>query len=262
MYRRIIKLWEFWTIYNSFDWDRARFIFLYTRNIDFYNYFFKERVLIHMKKGVIFDLDGVLVSTDKLHFKAWKMLADELGISSFSIADNQRQKGVSRMESLEIVLEKSDKIFSLEEKEALADIKNEYYKELLEELDETFVLKDVKEALSMLREKEILIGVGSVSKNAPVILDRIGLLPLIDEISCGLDITNSKPHPEVFLVAAKKLGLNPWECIVVEDSSAGIVAAKAAGMKALGVGPERFLLHADYVSETLLSETDWNILLA
>lgn len=215
-----------------------------------------------MKKGVIFDLDGVLVSTDELHFKAWKMLADELGIISFSKADNQRQKGVSRMESLEIVLEKSDKVFSIAEKEALADKKNNYYKVLLEELDETYVLKDVKEALSMLREKNILIGVGSVSKNAHVILNKIGLLPLIDEISCGLDITNSKPHPEVFLVAASKLGLNPQECMVVEDSSAGIIAAKAAGMRTLGVGPERLLLLADYVSETLLSETDWNILLA
>jgi beta-phosphoglucomutase len=215
-----------------------------------------------MKKGVIFDLDGVLVSTDELHFKAWKMLADELGITSFSKADNQRQKGVSRMDSLEIVLEKSEKVYSFEEKEVLAYKKNEYYKELLDELDETYMLKDVKEALSMLKKKDILIGVGSVSKNAHVILNKIGLLPLIDEISCGLDITNSKPHPEVFLVAASKLGLNPWECIVVEDSSAGIVAAKAAGMRTLGVGPERFLLHADYVSETLLSETDWNILLA
>lgn len=215
-----------------------------------------------MKKGVIFDLDGVLVSTDELHYQAWKKLAGELGITEFDREDNKRQKGVSRMESLEIVLKKGSKEFSEEEKHMLAEKKNDYYKEYLLELDGSAVLKDVKEALVMLKEKGILLAVGSVSRNAPVILERTGLLPYIDKVSCGLDITRSKPDPEVFLVAAGKLGLKPEECIVVEDSQAGIKAARSAGMKSLGVGPERMLLGADCYSETLLSETDWDAMLA
>lgn len=215
-----------------------------------------------MIKGVIFDLDGVLVSTDEMHFKAWKRLADELGIKEFTKEDNKLQKGVSRLESLEVVLRKGNKKYSIEEKEAFAELKNRYYIEMLEELNDGAILKDVKETLAMLRRKGILIGVGSVSKNTPMILEKTGLEEWIDEVSCGLDIINSKPDPEVFLVAAKKLGLNPRTCLVVEDSAAGVIAAKAAGMRSLGVGPERSLLKADYESETLLSNTNWEIMLA
>lgn len=215
-----------------------------------------------MIKGVIFDLDGVLVSTDELHFEAWKRLANELGIERFTKEDNKLQKGVSRLESLEVVLRKATTIYSEAEKEEFADRKNEYYKQMLEELTEAAILTDVKETLMMLRSKGILIGVGSVSKNTPMILEKTGLAKWIDRVSCGLDITRSKPDPEVFLVAAKKLDLLPNTCMVVEDSAAGIIAAKAAGMITLGVGPERDILHADYVSETLLSETNWDLMLA
>ena len=213
-----------------------------------------------MVKGVIFDLDGVLVSTDELHYKAWKRLADELGISGFGREDNKKQRGVSRMESLEVVLKKGGRQYSNEEKTILADRKNEYYKDMLKELDSGALLAGAKETLTALRAAGYMIGIGSASKNTPLILERTGLAGYIDKVSCGLDITRSKPDPEVFLVAARKLELEPRECIVVEDSLAGIVAARAAGMKSLGVGPFYDKLGADFASRAL-PDVDWNALL-
>lgn len=214
-----------------------------------------------MIKGVIFDLDGVLVSTDEMHFKAWKMLADKLGIINYTEDDNKRQKGVSRMESLEVVLSKGTTIYSREEKEKLAEEKNNYYVELLERLDSKAILKDVMETLVFLRNKGIKIAVGSASKNTHLILEKTGLDKYIDEISCGLDVTKSKPDPEVFLVAARKLKLKNEECLVVEDSKVGIVAARAGHMKSLGVGPEHSQLGADYDALTMQSNVDWSELL-
>ncbi|MCR5255537.1 MAG: beta-phosphoglucomutase [Acetatifactor sp.] len=215
-----------------------------------------------MIKGIIFDLDGVLVSTDELHYQAWKRLADELGITAFNREDNKRQRGVSRMASLEVVLEKSEKKYTDEEKAELADRKNGYYVELLQSMDDSAVLKDVKPTLKALREKGLLLAVGSASKNAPAILEKTGLLPLLDKVSCGLDTTKSKPDPEVFLVAAKKLNLDPAECIVVEDSQAGIDAAKAGGMKSLAVGPFYDSMGADYCALLLCEEKDWDLLIS
>jgi beta-phosphoglucomutase len=214
-----------------------------------------------MIKGIIFDLDGVLVSTDELHFKAWKKLADELDILSFTKEDNKKQKGVSRMESLEVVLSKGNKEYTTNEKEKLAERKNNYYVEMLNELDKKAVLPGVVETLLTLKKLGVLIGIGSVSKNTPLILEKTGLTEYIDQISCGLDITKSKPDPEVFLVAAAKLNLQNEECLVVEDSAAGIVAAKAANMKSLGVGPEYMILGADYSFADLHSDIDWNRIL-
>lgn len=214
-----------------------------------------------MIRGVIFDLDGVLVSTDELHFHAWKRLAEELGIEKFTKEDNQKQKGVSRMVSLEVVLSKGKKIYTSEEKEELADRKNSYYQELLKELNKNAILPGVVECLKMLKDKGMRIGVGSVSKNAPIILEQTGLMQYIDEVSCGLDITKSKPDPEVFEVAADKLGLKYEECLVVEDSLVGIVAGKAAHMRTLGVGSEYSLLRADYEAPGLEADIDWGILL-
>ncbi len=214
-----------------------------------------------MIKGVIFDLDGVLVSTDELHFEAWKMLAVELGIDKFTREDNKKQKGVSRMESLEVVLSKGSKIYSQEMKEEFAERKNNYYKELLEELDERAILPGVTECLKMLKNNGILIGIGSVSKNAPLILEKTGLMKYIDKVSCGLDITKSKPDPEVFEVAADKLGLKYEDCLVVEDSLAGIVAGKAAHMKTLGVGSEYEQLRADYEATGLDAQINWKTIL-
>lgn len=214
-----------------------------------------------MVKGVIFDLDGVLVSTDELHFEAWKRLAEELGIDKFSKEDNKKQKGVSRMESLEVVLNKGSKIYNQEMKEVFAERKNIYYRELLEELDERAILPGVKECIKMLKSKGILIGVGSVSKNAPLILEKTGLLPYINQVSCGLDITKSKPDPEVFEVAANKLGLKYENCLVIEDSLVGIIAGKAAHMRTLGVGSEYLQLRADYKATGLDAELDWKAIL-
>ncbi len=212
-------------------------------------------------KNVIFDLDGVLVSTDELHYRAWKKLAEELEIPDFSRADNERQRGVSRMESLEVVLEKSAKNFSETEKTKLADRKNEYYKEMLAELDHSAVLEGAIQTLTMLRGKGVKIAVGSASKNTPMILQKTGLDIYIDQVSCGLDITRSKPDPEVFLVAAEKLKAAPEDCVVVEDSAAGITAAKAAAMKSLGVGPYYTSLGADYAARTLTANIDWEAIL-
>ena len=214
-----------------------------------------------MIKGVIFDLDGVLVSTDEMHFKAWKMLADKLRIINYTEDDNKRQKGVSRMESLEVVLSKGTTIYSREEKEKFAEEKNNYYVKLLERLDSKATLKDVMETLVFLRNKGIKIAVGSASKNTHLILEKTGLNKYIDEISCGLDVTKSKPDPEVFLVAARKLKLKNEECLVVEDSKVGIVAARAGHMKSLGIGPEHSQLGADYDALTMQSNVDWSELL-
>lgn len=214
-----------------------------------------------MIKGVIFDLDGVLVSTDEMHYQAWKRLAQELHITGFTREDNRRQRGVSRMASLEIVLEKADRTYSEEEKIELAERKNGYYLELLEEMDESSVLENVKDVLEKLKNGGLLLAVGSASKNAPVILEKTGLMPYFDKISCGLDTTKSKPDPEVFLVAAKKLGLPPEECLVVEDSAAGIEAAAAGGMKSFGVGPFYQSLHADYEAPALCKVEDWESIL-
>lgn len=212
-------------------------------------------------QGVIFDLDGVLVSTDELHYQAWKKLADELGITDFNREDNVRQRGVSRMASLEVVLEKGDKEYSEEEKVEMAERKNDYYKEMLQSLDDSAVLPGAFDTLKILRDRGILTAVGSASKNAPLILEKTGLLPLIDKISCGLDVTKSKPDPEVFLVAASKLELTPENCLVVEDAKAGIDAAKAGGMKSLGVGPFHEELGADFHSRTLATVDNWEEIL-
>ncbi len=214
-----------------------------------------------MIKNVIFDLDGVLVLTDELHFQAWKKLADELGITEFTREDNEKQRGVSRLESLEVVLQKGNKIYTDEEKINLAEQKNNYYKEMLEEIDESVVLEGVVDALEMLRERGVKIGVGSASKNTPTILKKTGLEKYIDKVSCGLDTTKSKPDPEVFLIAADKLGAPVEECLVVEDSAAGVVAAKSAGMKSLGVGPYFMSLEADYQARSLKENIDWDNIL-
>lgn len=215
-----------------------------------------------MIKGIIFDLDGVLVSTDELHYQAWKRLAEELDIPDFTRKDNEKQRGVSRMDSLEIVLAKSEKTYTQEEKERLADRKNEYYKESLKELDDSAVLSGVTGALTALKRKNLLLAVGSASKNAPAILERTGILPYLNQISCGLDTTRSKPDPEVFQIAADRLRLKPEECLVVEDSAAGIEAAKRGGMRSLGVGPFHATLGADFDAEGLGTVENWSEVLA
>lgn len=160
-----------------------------------------------MVKAVIFDLDGVLVSTDELHYEAWKQLGEELGINNFTKEDNLRQRGVSRMKSLDVLLEKTDRVYTEEEKEHLAERKNEKYVAALDTLTPEAILPGVMPFLTFLKEKQIRIGVGSSSKNAPLILDKIGLRTYFDAVSSGWDTDHSKPDPDIFLIAAQKLGI-------------------------------------------------------
>ncbi len=199
-----------------------------------------------MLKCVIFDLDGVLVSTDEYHYLAWKELAKELEIP-FNRQDNMRQRGVSRMESLEVILEKSHKSYSDLQKLELATQKNNLYVQSLKEnLDGSCILDGVLDTLTYLKEKEIIIAVGSSSKNAEFILQKTQLSTLMDYVVSGNDIVNSKPHPEVFLKAAKKAGVLPRECLVVEDAQTGVEAGKAANMKVLAVGVAQDSQIADF----------------
>lgn len=210
-----------------------------------------------MIKAVIFDLDGVLVSTDVLHYKAWKKLAEDEGIYDYTEADNVRQRGVSRMASLEVVLEKTDKKYTDEEKTEMAERKNKIYVESLSDLSEKDVLPGALRFIDYIKDKGIKTAVGSASKNAPLILEKTKLLGLMDGVSCGLDTTKSKPDPEVFLVAAQKIGAEPKDCMVVEDSDAGIQAAKAGGMIALAVGAAKENPLADFSADSL-DTVDYN----
>ena len=194
-----------------------------------------------MIKGIIFDLDGVLVSTDKLHFKAWKRLAEEIGINGYNMEDNVRQRGVSRMDSLEILLKKSERIYTTEEKDIL--------------------LPGAIKTLDLLKQKKLKTAVGSSSRNAPQIIDKTPIGLYIDGLVCGLDIMFSKPNPEVFLKAGEKIGIESSQCLVVEDAAAGIEAARRAGMKTLAVGYDYIKLGADYMAADLNSVDDWECIL-
>lgn len=203
-------------------------------------------------KAVIFDLDGVVVSTDECHYLGWKRLAEEEGIP-FTREDNMRQRGVSRMESLEILLEKASREYSPEEKRLMAERKNSYYCKLLETITPKDTLPGARELIAELKKRGIKVAIGSSSKNTPIILQRIGMDKEFDAVADGNDIRKSKPHPEVFLKAAEKLGVPPRNCLVVEDAEAGVEAAIAAGMKCLAVGTashdKRAHIHAKDLTE-------------
>lgn len=197
-------------------------------------------------KGAIFDLDGVIVDTAKYHYLAWKRLAWELGFE-FKESDNERLKGVSRMKSLEILLEVGGLSFSDEEMLLLADKKNNWYVEYISSIDESELLEGAKDYLIYLKKIGVKIALGSASKNAPVILSRLKIANLFDSIVDGNKVSKAKPDPEVFLIAAKELGLKPQDCVVFEDAEAGITAAKAAGMRTVGIGKRDILAEADIV---------------
>jgi len=186
-------------------------------------------------KAVIFDLDGVIVSTDEYHYQGWKRMADEEGIY-FDREINERLRGVSRMESLNIVLEKSLRQYSDSEKALLAERKNNYYRLLLENITPADILPGVLDALNDLKKRGIKIAIASSSKNAPVILENIELDGYFDAVADGNDIKNSKPDPEVFLLAAERMHVCPSRCAGVEDAVAGIDSIIAAQMLAVGVG--------------------------
>jgi beta-phosphoglucomutase len=186
-------------------------------------------------KAVIFDLDGVIVSTDEFHFRAWKKMADEEGIP-FTREDNERLRGVSRMESLNIILEKSTRGYTEGEKHLLAERKNNYYRESLSTLSALDILPGVLDTLKELKQRHVKIAIGSSSKNAGPILNAVGLGGTFDVVTDGTHIRRSKPDPEVFTLAGHRLGIPPDECLVVEDADAGVDAGLSAGMPVLAVG--------------------------
>lgn len=212
-----------------------------------------------MIRGVIFDLDGVLVSTDQLHYLAWKKIADELGIP-FDQRVNHRLRGLGRMESLEIILERSGRVFPTDEKQRVADRKNRAYQATLRTLGADDTLPGAREVLASLRSRGVKIGLASGSRNARTIIERVGLGRAFDAMVDGNDLTHSKPHPEVFLLAAGQLDLPPDACLVVEDAAAGVEAARRAGMAVLGIGsPEALPGVAPLVAS--LAEVDIDLLL-
>ena len=186
-------------------------------------------------KGVIFDLDGVLCFTDEYHYQAWKMLADRLGIK-FDKKDNDKLRGVSRMESLRIVLGEHAKEYNEEQLVALATEKNDSYRKLLLQMKPSDVSNDVRTTLEELKKKGIKLSIGSSSKNTPTIIEKVDIKKYFDTVSDGNNITHSKPDPEVFLKAAEFLHLDTKDCLVVEDAEAGIDAAVAGGFDSAGIG--------------------------
>ncbi|MBF0433241.1 MAG: beta-phosphoglucomutase [Fibrobacteria bacterium] len=199
-------------------------------------------------KAVIFDLDGVILSTDNFHYLSWKKMADREGIY-FDREINERLRGVSRMASLDILLEKSEREYSNVEKEKLAEYKNDEYRASLKDLSPDDIFPGVNDFITFLQEKGIKIAIGSSSKNTKFILAQVGLTDQFEgAVSDGTNIIKSKPDPEVFLKAADMVGIPPAECLVIEDADAGIEAGKAAGMITLGVGPAAKHPDADYAA--------------
>lgn len=196
----------------------------------------------------IFDLDGVITDTAEYHFLAWQALANDIHIS-FSRKDNEQLKGISRMESLEMILEMGGRTgdFSEIEKEVLAAKKNEHYLTLIQRISPDDILPGMKEFITTIREKRIKIGLASASKNAFTVMEALGLKDDFDVIVDANTIKNGKPHPEVFLTAAKLLGVPANNCIGVEDAVAGVEAIKSAGMFAVAIGPKEFFAKADLV---------------
>lgn len=197
-------------------------------------------------KGYIFDLDGVIVDTAKFHYIAWKKIGEEFGFS-LTHELNEQLKGVSRVDSLQKILGWAGVSVSQEKFDELATRKNEDYLSYVARMDENDILPGVKSFLENLRCNGKKIALGSASKNARLILEKTGIISLFDQIVDGNDVTKAKPDPEVFIIAAQKIGVPNAECVVFEDSEAGIQAAKTAGMKAIGIGSPDVLTQADEV---------------
>ena len=208
-----------------------------------------------MIKAVIFDLDGVIVDTAHYHYVAWQKLAKELGIT-FTEKENEKLKGVSRMRSLEIILELGGISLSDEKKEELATKKNSWFVDYIEAIKPEEIFKGVKQMLNSLRENGYKVALASSSKNAETVLRLLEIKGFFDAVVDGTMIIKSKPDPEIFLLAASKVGVYPNECIVFEDAEAGVEAAIAAGMKCVGVGSADQLSKANFIVK---STADFNI---
>ena len=202
-----------------------------------------------MIKACIFDLDGVIVDTAHYHFLAWKRLADELGIP-FTAHDNERLKGVSRMQSMDILLELGGISLSPQEKERLASKKNSWFVDYIERMIPEEIFPGVKPLLTALRKQGIKVALASASKNAQTVIEVLHIQHEFDAVVDGTMVTHSKPAPDVFLLAARRLGVAPEDCLVFEDAEAGVEAARAAGMKCIGIGSEAQLGKADRVLKT------------
>jgi beta-phosphoglucomutase len=210
-------------------------------------------------RGCIFDLDGVVVDTAKYHFIAWKRLTDDLGIR-FTLEDNERLKGVSRMTSLEIILEIGGKMFSMPEKQELAALKNKWYVEYISGMTPEDILPGTLEFIDELKSRNIKVAVGSASRNTPLILDRVGIKNVFDAVADGNIVHRAKPDPEVFIKAAEMIGVETRRCVVLEDASAGVEAALNAGMICIGIGEKDVLKDAHMVIKGLY-EMDLNKLI-
>jgi beta-phosphoglucomutase len=197
-------------------------------------------------KACIFDLDGVIVDTAVYHYKAWRKLANQLGFD-FTEEQNEELKGISRIESLKIILNWGGVSKSEAEMEELATLKNTWYVDMITKMTPDEILPGAKEFLELVREENYLTALGSASKNSETILNQIGLINLFDALVDGNKVTKSKPNPEVFLVGAKELNVKPEECVVFEDAIAGVQAAKHGKMKAVGIGKAEVLKEADLV---------------
>ena len=202
------------------------------------------------RKAFIFDLDGVIVDTAKYHYLAWKNLANSLGFD-FTEEQNEQLKGVSRVKSLEILLDIGKVILSEEKKAELLVEKNTEYLEFVNQMTSQEILPGVTNVLDFLDAKKIKYALGSASKNAPLILEKVGLLQRFSAIVDGNNVSKAKPDPEVFLIAAQKLNADPINCIVVEDAIAGIQAANKANMTSIGIGNNDVLHEATYVFESM-----------
>lgn len=198
------------------------------------------------KKAFIFDLDGVIVDTAKYHYLAWKKIAEELNID-FTLEHNELLKGVSRVRSLDIILELGKIEASQEDKNKWLVQKNEDYLSYLVDMDQSEILPGVLDILKHLKEQNQAIALGSASKNARPILEKTGILHYFDAIVDGNDVSNAKPDPEVFLIAAQLLGVQPKDAIVFEDSVAGIQAANIGKIISIGIGEEAILNEAKYI---------------
>ena len=209
-----------------------------------------------MRKDIafIFDLDGVIVDTAKYHFLAWRNLANQLGFE-FTEEHNELLKGVSRVKSLEILLNIGNVDISEEEKQQYLLQKNEEYLGFVNKMTSDEILSGVNELLDYLDAHNITYALGSASKNAPLILEKVGLYSRFSALVDGNDVSKAKPDPEVFLIGAKKLNMKPEDCVVVEDAIAGVEAAKLANMKCVGIGDESVLGKADYIFKDMTGFT-------
>ncbi|MGA8855329.1 MAG: beta-phosphoglucomutase [Christiangramia sp.] len=197
-------------------------------------------------KAFIFDLDGVIVDTAKFHFLAWRKLANDLGFD-FTEEQNEQLKGVSRVESLKRILKWGDMELAEDEFQRQMAMKNENYLSYVDKMDSNEILPGVEKVLDYLREQKIPFALGSASKNARPILKKIDLYDKFDAIVDGTDVSKAKPDPEVFLIAADKLKVRPQDCVVFEDSVAGVQAANIGEMTSIGIGEENVLNEADHV---------------